>query len=280
MRLARGARTGHPVPVSLSCASLLVAFLVLGSGPAAAAEVPDAATLQAAWRAARPALEAHVRGSVELDQGDFETLAAGDVARHRQRLDGADRAVGAVWTDLPRAQLWVAILDDTCFTLADGLTELHLPSSDPLVKLLFQHVAVPWPFVDRQWILEIRSNRSLYRRTAGRIWERGWHLADDQAGLAALVPGEDMPVDGAIWTPENDGGWVVLEAGQGNLLVYNARVDIGGAVPDGTFTSWVLGSLKKLLSTVVERARVMPQHYGPDHDPILRPDGQPIPGWP
>ena len=261
-------------------ASALLLSLLPGSARAGAdlAAPIDAAALQGDWRARRPLVEELGRIPVELEPADLALVAEGGIARHRLRQAGMDRVLGATWTDLPRDQLWIAILDDSCFTLVEGLTERHLPSGDPLRKLLFQHVDAPWPFSDRQWILDIRSNPGLYAASAGAIWERTWTLASGPEGAPERIPDPAWPDPQAIWTPVNDGGWLLLDAAGGTLLVYHARVDVGGALPDEASTAWALATLKGLLSKVLERAAVIASHYDGSHAPVLRPDGSPIPG--
>lgn len=256
----------------------MLGLLVTAGGPAAAA-TPDAQALIRDWTAWQPVLAERARIPVQLDDDDLVVIAAGDVARHRERLQGTDRAVGAAWTDLPRDAVWIAILDDTCDTIAEGLTERHLPPEAPHQKLLFQHIAAPWPFQDRQWLIDIRNNDGLFAATGGAVWERHWALAADQERLRAAVPDPAFPTDDALWTPVNEGGWMLLDAAGGTLVVYNARADIGGAIPDDLATRWALSTLRGMLGHVLDRAAEIPGHYARAHPPIERPDGSVVPPW-
>lgn len=254
-------------------------LLLLLTTPGPAAAPASSATLAGAWSGWQQALALHGRASVELDPADLATIAAGEVARHRSHLDGIDRVVGATWSALPRDALWVAILDDTCDQLVSGLTERHLPPELPGQKILFQHVDLPWPFADRQWILDIRNNRPLYAATGGGAWERGWTLADRQEQRRTQVPHPTLPAADAVWTPLNEGGWLLLDAAGGTLLVYHARADVGGAIPDDVATRFALATLRGMMRHVVQRAEQIPTHYDAAHAPLERPDGSVVPPW-
>jgi len=268
------------IPTLLLCAAALAApELASEVAPEVAPAVPDAASLVAAWAAVAPQVQAEARIPLDLDAQDLARVAQGDIARHREHMDGVDRVLGIAWSAQPREALWVAIIDDACDTLVDGLVERHLPAELPGQKILFQHVALPWPLANRQWIIDIRNSARLYTDTAGAAWERTWTLADHQEQRRTAVPGEGMPEAEAVWTPLNQGGWLLVDAGPGSLVVYHARADVGGAVPDDLATRLALATLKGMLRHVLDRAALEPAHYGPDHAPIQRPDGSPIPGW-
>lgn len=232
---------------------------------------PSATALQAAWDGAAPALSRAARQPVTLPGTMFEALAAGEVARAREELPGADRVIGALWTDAPRDALWIAILDDQHFDLVRGLVEEQLPGTGPLRKLLYQRLDLPWPLQDRQWVIDIQSNTALWRETDGALWERSWTLGD-----AALAPSPDPE---AVWTTVNEGGWLLLEAAGGTLLVYHVRTEIGGSVPDEATTRWAWSTLDELLRGTVSRAAVVRAHYNSQHAPLSRPDGGVIQPW-
>ena len=267
---------------------LLATLLFAGATRAASPETPvdgaadaaaDATALDRAWAAWQPTLQAHGRIPVVLGADELATVARGEVARRREHLDGIDRAVGATWSDLPRDALWIAILDDTCDQLVDGLTERHLPPELPGQKILFQHVDLPWPLSDRQWIIDIRNNRDLHAVSGGGAWERTWTLADRQEERRGRVPHERLPAPDAIWTPLNEGGWLLVDAAGGSLVVYHGRADVGGAIPDDLGTRFALATLRSMLRHVVERAVQVPAHYDAMHPPLERPDGTVIPPW-
>jgi hypothetical protein len=196
-------------------------------------------------------------------------MAKGEVARRRLPLEGADRVVGAMWTDLPRDAIWIAIQDDAHDKLVDNLRETRLPDTPSGHKRLYQHLDFPWPFTNRQWVIDIRDNPVLADATDGASWERTWDLADP-----ALAPAPDPE---GIWTPVNDGGWLLVTAGGGTIVVYHVRSVIGGAIPAEVVTRWAMGTLEQMLRHVEKRAQEIPGHYGADHTPIIRPDGSAIP---
>jgi hypothetical protein len=193
-----------------------------------------------------------------------------------ERLGGTDRVVGAAWSELPHDQLWVAILDDACHTLVKGLTERHLPPELPGQKILYQHIRLPWPLSARQWIIDIRNNAPLYRASQGDAWERTWTLADRREERAGSLGEAAFPEPGAVWTPLNEGGWLLLGVGEGTLLVYHGRADVGGAVPAELSTRYALSTLEELLRGVIDRAAQVPEHYRAGHAPVKRPDGSAI----
>ena len=242
-------------------------LLLLGSAWAA----PSADALAAGWAAWQSALGT-ARYAPLLEPRDFPRLAQGGIVRHRQHLDDADRVYGAVWTDAPREALWIAIIDDQHDTLVGGLTERPLPASTATRKLLYQHIDLPWPVSDRQWVIEITNNRALWAATGGGLWERTWVLGDAQGAVDA---GLTLQGD-AVWLPVNDGGWLLADVAGGTLLAYNVRSVVGGNIPDEASVRWAYSTLDDMLEHVIDRAAVVPAHYGPAHDPILRPDDTPV----
>jgi hypothetical protein len=232
----------------------------------------DPTALDQGWAAWSGAM-ASARYPFAFTGADFAALAKGQVVRRRVPADGVDRAVGAWWTTTPRDALWIAILDDQHDTVVSGLVERQLPGTLPERKLLYQHLDLPWPATDRHWVADIRNNRALVSASGGGVWERTWTLAApalaEEAG--AVVPGE------AIWMPELEGGWTLAEVAGGTLLVYHVRTVIGGSIPDDLVARWSLSTLDGMLRHIDARARSLAAHYGPDHAPVLRPDGSAIP---
>lgn len=231
---------------------------------------PDAATLKSAWEAALPAIDAGARIPVTLPDSAFSKLATGEVARVREDLTGADRVLGAIWTDAPRDALWIAILDDQHFTMVSGLYEDELPGTGALRKLLYQRLDLPWPLQDRQWVIDIRSNTALYARSGGTVWERSWTLGDPTL--------EPHASPDALWSTTNEGGWLLVDAAGGTLAVYHVRAEIGGNVPDEASTQWAWSKLDELMKGTVTRAKTqIPGHYDAAHYAVARPDGGVIP---
>ena len=240
-------------------------LLALG---AALAATPPLAELKADWARLSALRDEHGQLSATLSESDLVALSQGRMVKHRERIAGPDHAWGVAWSTEPREALWIAILDDTHDTIVEGLREQQLPGTTPDRKLLFQHLDLPWPFEDRQWVLEIVNNPTIYTASGGDIWERVWTLAPESL---ATDPAPD-----AIWTPENDGGWLLMEAAGGTLMVYQVRGDIGGAIPDDLVTRYALSTLDDMLDHVMDRAAIIPAHYDAAHFAMRRPDGTDI----
>ncbi len=232
---------------------------------------PSADQLAQAWALHQPALQSEGIRPVTLGTEDFVLLARGEVVRRRLPATGADRAMGAIWAPMSRDAVWVAILDDSDFTLVDTMTEIRLPDTAAGHKRLYQHIDLPWPVADRHWVLQIRNNMPLAASTQDAVWERVWDLTQ-----RSDVP-EGRPT--AIWSPINDGGWILVSARGGTLLVYHARTRIGGNIPEEAVIRWAMVTLESMLRKTVERAEGIHTHYKSAHIPIYRPDGSAVPAW-
>jgi hypothetical protein len=232
---------------------------------------PSSEQLATAWAGHAQAIQDQAFHAVQLTPSDFEMMAKGEVARRRLESPGADRALGAIWSPLGRDAIWVAIQDDKDFTLIESLTEIQLGETAWGHKRLYQHLDLPWPVSDRHWVLEIKNNTVLSKSSEDRIWERVWDLTQES----------DIPAGRpeAIWSPVNDGGWLLLDACGGTLVVYHARSQVGGSIPQEAITRWALVTMDGLLRTTVDRAEGIHTHYVSGHGPIYRPDGSAIPTW-
>lgn len=198
---------------------------------------------------------------------ELETLKKGKVVKRRTRLEGADRVLGAVWVDASRDHTWVAVQDDEHWDAVKGFYEEVLSGDLHHPKVAFQHLDLPWPFLNRQYTILIENNDALRESTG--IWERTWDLSD--------VRGATREEEGAIWVDVNDGGWVFAEVAGGTLLVYHVRTVIGGNIPDEAATRYAYATLGGLLRDAKEKAESMTTHYDASHDPIIRPDGTVVP---
>ncbi len=247
---------------------------------------PPAVELAGHWTAFQGA----ARGTARLALPDFSadewaTVARGDVVKRRIRgevgVSGAtvDRIVAMAWVAHPIEQVWIGVLDDVHASLVDGLTERQLPGTTPTHKVLYQALDLPFPINDRHWVLQIDSNQALHGATGA--WERSWSL--DPRGVGALVdvdPSVRLSVDDAVWTPENDGGWLMVPVpGQGTLVVYQARTDIGGIIPDDLVTRYAMNQLDEMVAQTRALAERAPRHYVSNHYLIHAPDGAPVPVW-
>lgn len=216
---------------------------------------------------------------------EWETVASGGVVKRRIRgevgVSGAtvDRVVGLALVSEPVEQVWIGVIDDVHASLVEGLTERQLPGTTPSRKVLYQALDLPFPFSDRHWVLQIESNAVLYASTGA--WERSWSL--DPRGTAALVDVDAsvrLPLDDAVWTPENDGGWLMVPvSGHGTLVVYQARTDIGGVIPDDLVTRYALARLDEMVAQTAALAERATSHYVGNHYVIYGPDTVPVPVW-
>lgn len=243
--------------------------------------MPDAAALLAAWAAVLPALQASGRlPAPPLGAAELERVAVGEVVKLRlAHPDGdvgaVDRGVGVAWVPVSADALWLAILDDLHNDLVSGLTELHLRGTTPARKVLYQHLDLPLPFQDRHWVLEIRSNAELFASSGA--WERSWVL--DARGVASLAEVPGGAPAGALWTPVNEGGWLLVPVDGGTLVTYQVRTDIGGSVPQELVLRYALATLDELIRNTSRIGAGMAAHYQAGHAPIARPDGAALPHW-
>ena len=242
--------------------------LWLGVALAAKPATTDLAALKADVARWDKMIEADGTYQFNWTDDELKLLAAGQFVKRRERLEGADRAMGAIWTSAKIDPLWVAVQDEAHAVLIKGLTEERMPGSTFQHKLLFQRVDLPWPFADRQWMIEVVNNTVLFEKSGGKCWERTW----------SLIPlrGAQAEEENAVWVTTNDGGWMVAEAGGGTLVAFHVRTIMGGNVPEDAATKYYMTTVGGMLREIVARSLEMPEHYVGGHSPILYPDGNPI----
>jgi hypothetical protein len=253
----------------------------------AAAASPDPAALGAAWAEVEPSLRAKGRLSVpSFTEADWAKIAKGEILKRRLPSAGAiDAALGVGFLPYGIDAVWVGILDDVHDDLVEGLSETWLPGTTPHSKRLYQHLDLPAPFDDRHWAIRVQNTQALHAATAGKAWERVWAI--DPAGQGALnelpssfLTAPDAPnPNEALWTPVNEGGWTLVPAQGGVIVVYQVRTDIGGNIPDELVLQYALSTLDELIEHVGELAARAPSHYRLGHYDIVRPDGARVPAW-
>jgi hypothetical protein len=230
----------------------------------------------ALWQSVRPAVEAHARFAhgTRLDTVDWASVARGKVWSAR-----TDRVVGVALWPIPRAHAWLAVTDDAPADKVAGLTERRLRgawSESP--KLLYERIDLPWPFDDRHWVIESRTNASLAAADP-RVWERAWTLAD------AHLPQGRTPADAALYDAalrigRNDGSWVLVDAGPASTLaIYGVRVDLGGNLPESGVARWTAASVEDLFSSMRASATDAMRRYAGRcaTTPLPGGDGAPLP---
>ena len=237
----------------------------------ALATPPSLDELNAAWDVNKLAVATKSIQPIILQPGDLEAVSKGKVGRRRIAESGPDRAMGIAWTPTRREAVWVAIIDDIHDTMVSALSEKRLGRNELGQKLLYQHLSLPWPVTDRQWVLKIWNNASLATATNDGVWERPWDLAD---------PGLMVQSDpAAIWIPMTNGSWFLMPAAGGTLVIYTARTHIGGAIPEELVTQWALSTLDEMIGHILERSAEIHHHYGIEHEPIIGGDNKPIPAF-
>ncbi|MFZ5479403.1 MAG: hypothetical protein ACOZNI_21745 [Myxococcota bacterium] len=190
--------------------------------------------LAAAWAKVERAVEETARFPPGAF-GAFGDVAAGEVVGQR-RAEGWHVSWGLLGCTRPMA--WLSITDDRPLQKVDALTEKRLEgrwSSSP--KRLYQRLDLPWPFVDRHYVLDLQTNLAL---GAKGVWERWWTLDDRD-----LPPADDAQV-----VTRNEGAWLLVDVGDHTLAAYQVRVDLGGAVPDEAVRAYAASGTEELFRKV------------------------------
>lgn len=232
----------------------------------------DLATLVAAWTQVESAVEDLARfppGALAVSE--LEAAAAGRVARPRR----ADRVMGVGLLDLGLAEAWLAITDDQPVDTVEGLLQVPLDGAWGADKRLYQLLDLPWPFQDRHWVLDSRTNRALAARSGA--WERAWTASPGDLPRARDRAGPER-FDAALPVPVNEGAWLLVPVDAGHTLgVYQARVDLGGSLPAEAAERYTAVTLDRLFLSTERNGRSMRARYGPDCSPQPGGDGAPIP---
>lgn len=237
---------------------------------AAQASPPDPETLRVGWDALN--YSEWIRRP-EFSDREWARLAQGKTIKRRERVDGADRVLGALWTSARKDPLWVGIQDENHWVVVKGYVDEDLPGSTFQHRTLYQRIGLPWPFADRQWVVDVRSNQAVLKASNGSVWERTWTLSPRRG---ASVEDPD-----AVWVEQNEGGWVLVDLASGTLVVYYVRATVDGNIPDEAATQWALMTISGMLEEVDERSRdAIPTHYVDGHVLIERPDGSKVPLYP
>lgn len=229
-----------------------------------------AAELSAAWSVHERAVEASGRMPPgALAASVWQTVAAGGV--DREQTSRGVRGVGVVHDGI--AAVWLAITDDTPVDSVSGLTQVALAGAWASDKLLYQRLDLPWPFVDRHWVLRSLTNRAL---AAAGVWERAWESAPE-ALASARARTDAAAFDAALDVPVNRGSWLLLALGDTDTLaIYQAQVQLGGSLPAGAAEQYAAATLGDLYASTARDARSMHRRY---RTACVQPDGAgaPIP---
>jgi hypothetical protein len=242
-------------------------FLVAHVAQLAPAAAPDDLVEQ--WQAHAATVSAGSPVPIPFDAQDAAVLQAGEVAAHRFDTPEGAYAVGAVWIDAPIEAVWVTI-QDAPHDPPGRITTRRLAAPAGL-RRVHMTLDLPFPLADRQWVAEVRTAPALTSATGGDVWQRRWDVGDPALATA--------PDDGAAWVEVNRGAWTLLRTDQGTLAVFSVRTVLGGLVPAPIAEAWAVGTLKRSLAQVAARAEGVQSHYVAGHEPVVGPDGRPIPVW-
>lgn len=234
-----------------------------------------AAALTAAWLA----VSSNVRSLANyppppLDERVWEEAAAGRVARRTVAGDPAT-VIGIGILDITREEAWLSLTDDRLSAEVESLTEVALSGTWASQKRLYGRLDLPWPFLDRHWVIDLKNNAALAR--ASGAWERSWTVAN-----SALPQARDRTdaaaFDAAELVPVNDGAWLLIPLDDVSTLgIYQARVSMGGSIPSGAVDTYTRSSLDGLFSGVERNAANVRSRYTSGCAAQPGADGRPIP---
>lgn len=234
----------------------------------------DLAALTEAWENVAAAVASHARWPPSGVAEALPGVAAGKVVKVRSPAG----VVGVGLLGASREAAWLAVTDDHPVDAVSGLTQVALRGAWGSDKLLYQRLDLPWPFQDRHWVLASETNRALGGASAA--WERAWRNAPE-ALPGARAHTDAAGFDGALGVVENDGAWLLVPVGgTATLGVYQARVDLGGSLPEGAADAWSAATLDALFRSTTRDAASMARRYGPGCTPQAGGDGRPIPCFP
>ena len=251
-------------------------FLWLSLTPAFAGGLNDAlATVS-------PYLEQHSPfGAPAFEASDLQKMSQGEtVWKDAKKSTGETLLTIGGLIEASPAAIWIAILDDDHNGLSERVLDRELTPRRAGYKSLYQHISLPYPLSDRHWIIEIQTDRELYQVSQKRIWRRGWDLDPrGEEALAALTPEDRSQIRSGVWTPANEGEWLVIPAGDRCVVIYRGRFDVGGNIPESIAQAVGNQGALDLFNQLQDLAQEMPNHYKAGHPPILAPTGQNLPPW-
>jgi len=168
------------------------------------------------------------------------------VLTHYRETDSGKRVLGVTGLhriDRPSHEVWLTLLGKE--SDSDRLTRIVLAEPNLGERVQYQHLNMPWPFKDRQWVIHIMLNEALAEHSEQRIWEQHWRLADDgeQQLEAAIANGTEPPVslrriEKSLYLPSNRGAWAVARVSDStSLVIARVEVDLGGLIPKGMVRS-------------------------------------------
>ena len=189
-------------------------------------------------------------------------------------------------TEIERNDLWIAC-QDPHFQL-NKMTQFHLIESDGIDRNLFYgFMDLPWPFASRHWLTLSWNNHQMSQESDGRYWEHPWALEKDWTGkVMPYIQTKKLgdlnvnAVENAIFLPENQGAWVMLDLEIKRLVVYHTTGTVGGEIPENLMLRFLVHTMQDLLRDLEHTAKTkIPAHYNTAHKTMYGGNGKPIPRY-
>ena len=201
----------------------------------------------------------------DLSPAEANALLAGesfvtvfdDPGSGRANDAGAMRVAGMQVVDAPRLLVWVSVLGESD-ELSRKVKHTLLANEPAGAYVTYQHMDLPWPFKDRQWVILSEKNLALAEKTGGRIWEHRWSLVPRGEDVLEIAHAEGrisgvtrQQLDDSVYLAANRGAWILFDLGHERTLVATyLDVDLGGRFPGALVRSFTKRQLKSELQAL------------------------------
>jgi hypothetical protein len=201
----------------------------------------------------------------DLSPAETNALLAGesfvtvfdDPGSGRANDAGAMRVAGMQVVDAPRLLVWVSLLGERD-ELSGKVKRTLLANKPAGAYVTYQHMDLPWPFKNRQWVILSEKNLALADESADRIWEHRWSLVPrgedvlETAHAAGRISGVTrQQIDDSVYLAANRGAWILFDLGHERTLVAAyLDVDLGGQFPAALVRSFTKRQLKSELKAL------------------------------
>jgi len=180
-----------------------------------------------------------------------------DSGSERREDARALRVVGMQVVVAPRVLVWLSVLGEGD-ALSSHVSRTVLARAPAGGYVTYQHMDLPWPFKDRQWVILSEKNVALAEDSEGRIWEHRWSLLPGAEDVleAAYADGRLSKVarrqrDDSVYLTANRGAWILFDLGRGATLVAAyLDVDLGSQLPDALVRSFTKRQLRSALQSL------------------------------
>jgi len=264
---------------------LLVGCVGLWVAPGATVERLTGAEISAHLTSAGSLLATRQAAALpSLSAKEYSQLAEGKGVLKEERRDG-DPLVRATYfcvLDVAAWRLWLALADsehhEEFMPYIEASAVLEQGGG---TKLAYQYMGLPAGIRDRHWIIRSWDNGALWEASGKAIWETYWTMEPDSEELVVAYMEEGLldgvtpeQVQEALYTPTNEGYWLLVDLPDGRCFVaYQAVSDIGGKVPTWLVNELGPAGLKKLVGVIEARGRSIEGHFPADRQPPPAPDG-------